>query len=76
MTKQCVMEIDKKQKIQSLDDQIKVLSEEKVLLQSTCNHNESKVKFENGTNTMKLYCKECDKEVGYPSQSQIKEFLT
>ena len=49
MTKQCVMEIDKKQKIQSLDDQIKVLSEEKVLLQSTCNHNESKVKFENGT---------------------------
>ena len=51
------MEKDKIQKIQSLDTQIKILSKEKETLQDTCKHNETKVKFENGTNTMKVYLK-------------------
>jgi|TARA_Y100000389_G_C17110193_1_gene340328 hypothetical protein len=75
MTKIKVMEKDKIQKIQSLDTQIKILSKEKETLQDTCKHNETKVKFENGTNTMKVYCKECDKEIGYPSKEQISDFL-
>ena len=70
------MEEEKIQKIQSLDSQIKALSKEKETLQDTCKHNGTKVKFEKGTNTMKLYCEVCDKEIGYPTKVQIDEFLS
>ena len=69
------MEDDKRQKINSLDTQIKELSKEKESIQDSCKHKTTKVKFENGTNTMKLYCAECDKEVGYPTKEPIDEFL-
>lgn len=75
MTKNEVMENDKKQKIDLLDRQIKELSKEKETIQESCKHEKTKVKFENGTNNMKLYCFNCDKEVGYPSKEQIDEFL-
>jgi len=69
------MEDDKRQKINSLDSKIKVLSKEKESIQESCKHENTKVKFESGTNNMKLYCSECDKEVGYPSKEQIDDFL-
>ncbi len=69
------MEDDKRQKINSLDNQIKELSKEKETIQESCTHKNTKVKFESGTNNMKLYCAECDKEVGYPKKEQIDEFL-
>ena len=69
------MEDDKRQKINSLDTKIKELSKEKESIQDSCTHKITKVKFETGTNTMKLYCAECDKEVGYPTKEQIDEFL-
>ncbi len=70
------MEDDKRQKINSLDSKIKVLSKEKESIQGSCKHETTKVKFENGTNNMKLYCAQCDKEVGYPSKEQIDDFLS
>ena len=69
------MEDDKRQKINSLDNQIKELSKEKETIQESCPHKKTKVKFENGTNYMRLYCADCDKEVGYPTKEQIDEFL-
>jgi hypothetical protein len=69
------MENEKIQKINSLDSKIRELNKEKEYIQGTCGHKNTKVKFEPGTNTMKLYCSECDKEIGYPNQDQIKEFL-
>lgn len=69
------MDNEKKHKITSIDNQIKVLNKEKETIQDSCNHKNTKVKFENGTNNMKLYCSECDKEIGYPSKEQINEFL-
>lgn len=69
------MDNENKHKITSIDNQIKVLNKEKETIQDSCNHKKSKVKFENGTNNMKLYCSECDKEIGYPSKEQINEFL-
>lgn len=69
-----IMESEKKQKIETLNIQIKELNKEKQTLQETCGHTNSKVKFD-GTNTMKSYCTDCDKEIGYPTKEQTEEFL-
>jgi hypothetical protein len=69
------MENDKQQKVTQLETEIKRLEKEKVQIQEDCLHKETKVRFAEGTNTMKLYCKFCNKEVGYPNQDQINEFL-
>jgi hypothetical protein len=73
--KKYFMENNKKQKIETLNVQIKELNKEKETLQKTCNHKNLIVKFENGTSVMKTYCEDCSKETGYPSQSQIEDFL-
>ena len=69
------MEDDKKQKIDILNNQINVLNKEKQTLQDNCKHEKRKVKFENGTNTMKIYCEICGKELGYPTKEEVEEFL-
>lgn len=69
------MENEKQQKVTQLESEIKRLEKEKVQIQEGCLHKETKVKFAEGTNTMKLYCKDCNKEIGYPNQDQIKVFL-
>jgi len=69
------MENNKKQKIETLNVQIQELNKEKESLQKTCTHISTIVKFENGTSRMKTYCEDCGKETGYPSQSQIDDFL-
>ena len=69
------MEDEKKQKIDILNNQINVLNKEKQTLQDNCNHEKRKVKFENGTNTMKTYCEVCGKELGYPTKEEVDEFL-
>ena len=70
------MDNEKIQKINSLDTKIRELNKEKESIQESCSHKKSKVKFETGTNNMKLYCSDCDKEIGYPTKEQIDEFLT
>ena len=48
---------------------------EKEQIQSHCQHKSTKVRLETGTNTPKIYCDDCDKEIGYPSKEQIDDFL-
>ena len=52
-----------------------MLRKEKQTLQDNCKHEKRRVKFENGTNTMKTYCEICGKELGYPTKEEVDEFL-
>jgi hypothetical protein len=69
------MENENSKKITEIDEQIKALNKEKEEIQSKCIHKETKVKLEIGTNTPKLYCSVCNKEIGYPSREQLNDFL-
>jgi hypothetical protein len=69
------MENENSKKITEIDAQIKALNKEKEEIQSKCIHKETKVKLEIGTNTPKLYCSVCNKEIGYPSREQLNDFL-
>lgn len=62
-------------RINQLNKQIKDLEKEKTEIQQECSHKLTKVKFLEGTNTMRLFCKECDSLLGFPSQPEIDEFL-
>lgn len=67
------MEHDKN--IEKIENQIKELEKEKLEIQNTCPHKNKKIKFEDGKNTMRLYCVECNTPLGYPSQDEIDKFL-
>lgn len=69
------MENENNKKINEIDNQIKALNKEKEEIQSKCTHKDTKIKLEIGTNTPKLYCSVCDKEVGYPSKEELDKFL-
>lgn len=69
------MNNENQQKVTQLETEIKRLEKEKSQIQDSCLHKETKVKFAEGTNEMKLYCKVCNKAIGYPSKEQIDEFL-
>lgn len=69
------MNNENQQKVTQLETEIKRLEKEKSQIQDSCLHKETKVKFAEGTNEMKLYCKDCNKAIGYPSKEQIDEFL-
>jgi len=62
-------------RINELNKQIKDLEKEKTEIQQVCSHKLTKVKFLEGTNTMRLFCKECDSLLGFPTQQEIDEFL-
>jgi len=67
------MENDKN--INNIEKQIKELEKEKLEIQNNCSHKNQKVKFEEGKNTMRLYCEECNVLLGFPNQEQIDKFL-
>ena len=69
------MENENNKKINEIDNKIKALAKEKEQIQSHCQHKSTKVRLETGTNTPKIYCDDCDKEIGYPSKEQIDDFL-
>jgi len=63
------------EKINQLEKQIKVLEDEKSTIQEQCSHKETRVQFEKGTSNMRLYCCECNRQLGFPSQNEIDKFL-
>ena len=69
------MEKDKHIKVNALESEIKRLEREKIEIQNSCNHKETKVKFVDDTNQMRLYCITCNKAIGYPNQDEMNEFL-
>lgn len=63
------------EKINQLEKQIKNLEDEKTTIQEQCSHKTTRVQFEKGTNSMRLYCCECNLKLGFPSQNEIDKFL-
>ena len=60
--------------VNQIEQEVKNLEKQKESLQDSCNHTETHVAF-NETKDMRLFCKQCKKEVGWPTQAQQDEFL-
>lgn len=67
--------MDNAKKINEIERQIKTLEDEKKIIQGSCSHKETHVKFVEGTNNMRLYCCDCKQQIGWPSQKEIDKFL-
>ena len=67
--------MDNESKINEIERQIKTLEKEKKIIQEGCSHTKTHVKFQEGTNNMRLYCCECKQQIGFPSQHEIDLFL-
>jgi hypothetical protein len=64
----------KKQKVSDLQNQLHTIKKELDVIQEKCTHPSTTTKFDK-KNSIRLFCVECDKKVGMPSQHQIEEFL-
>jgi uncharacterized protein YlaI len=63
-----------KQKVSNLQNQLHTIERELNSLQEKCIHPTTITKFDKN-NSVRIFCTECDKEVGMPSEQQIQEFL-
>lgn len=61
--------------IKNINQRIKELEKEKKEIQDNCTHKEKCTKFLEGTNNIRIFCKECAKMISYPTQKQINQFL-
>ena len=61
-------------KTTDLTKNIQQLSKELEQLQNECNHPESVIKQQEGGRVLK-YCKDCGKEIGYPTQQELENYL-
>ena len=68
--------MDKTGKVNFINSEIKKLEKLRKEIQDQCQHNKTYVKFSENGNTPKSVCCECEKEVGYPSQEKLEEFLS
>jgi hypothetical protein len=60
--------------VTKIERELKDLEKQKETLQESCKHAETRVAF-NKSKDMRLFCKQCKKEVGWPTQAQQEEFL-
>lgn len=63
------------EKINIIENKIKHLEKEMTGIQKSCTHKETRVKFKDGTNNMRLYCCECNRELGIPNNQEVVNFL-
>ena len=63
------------EKINIIEKQIKHLETEMTSIQEKCTHKQTRVKFKDGTNNMRLYCCECNREMGIPNNKEVDNFL-
>ena len=63
-----------KHKVSSLQSKIQQIEKELNSIQEICNHPTTIIKFDK-TKSIRLFCEECDKQVGMASDQQIQEFL-
>lgn len=61
--------------IKDIDNQIKILQEKKKEIQSDCVHKTTFLKFIDGSNVIKEFCKKCGKDIGYPQKDDLDIFL-
>ena len=67
-----------KQKVSNLKDKIHKIEKELHSIQDQCNHPTTITKFDNqknSQNSIRVFCVECDKKVGFPTDQQLQGFL-
>ena len=63
------------EKINIIEKKIKHLEKEKTGIQEMCTHKETRVRFKDGGSDMRLYCCECNRELGIPNNQEVNNFL-
>tara|TARA_R110002110_G_scaffold10930_4_gene53430 strand:- start:77 stop:289 length:213 start_codon:yes stop_codon:yes gene_type:complete len=63
-----------KHKVSSLQSKLHQIEKELASIQEKCKHSTTITKFDK-TNSIRVFCVECDKQVGMASDQQIQEFL-
>jgi len=63
-----------KQTVSNLQNKLHQIEKELHSIQDKCNHLNTITRF-NKENSIRIFCKECDKEVGMASEKQVQEFL-
>jgi hypothetical protein len=58
-----------------IENEIKRLEKLKADIQSECQHINVSAKF-NEKNSIRLFCCDCNLQLGYPNETQINAFLT
>jgi hypothetical protein len=67
-------ELDPIKRINQINDEIKNLERERIEIQTECQHKDTLIKFDENK-VPKVYCKDCNKLIGYPSDDELKNFL-
>lgn len=61
--------------VDKIDKELGQLEKEKEVIQNECKHKgETFVQFDK-SNSMKKYCSECKRELGYPTKAESEKFL-
>ena len=68
--------MEKTGKVKFINSEIKKLEKLKNEIQDECKHEETEIKFINGTNTPREVCKNCEKDLRYPDKSKLDLFLS
>ena len=68
--------MDKTGKVKSLNNEIKKLEKLREEIQSECKHKDTYLKFEDGGSTTRVYCRDCEKNMGVPNPKDVELFLS
>mgnify|MGYP000217800783 FL=1 len=60
--------------VNNIENKLKQLEKEKENIQDSCSHKEWIVNFDEGR-SIKRYCSECKKELGYATKEEEQDFL-
>ena len=64
-----------RKQIDKIDNELNQLEKEKEVIQNDCKHKgDTFVQFDK-SNSMKKYCSECKRELGYPTKEESDKFL-
>ena len=60
--------------INKIENKLRELEKEKEIIQQSCTHKETVINF-NETRSIKKYCSECKRELGYATKDEELDFL-
>jgi|DEB0MinimDraft_10_1074344.scaffolds.fasta_scaffold59920_2 hypothetical protein len=67
--------MEKTGQVKQINQEIKNLEKIRNEIQSGCTHKEKTIKFDD-TNTPRVMCCNCEKNLSYPSRQELEVFLT
>lgn len=62
--------------INQIEQTIKDLQKQKKQIQLLCDHKQRSLKFMDEKNIVKIFCSNCNKELGYPNQQDLNKFFS